>query len=102
MQQVISQNNDLPRVSVLWELFDTYTAAQAAGVRRLTESEDKRAESLGQLLQQIGAGDQGTTTREWWMSGWPTNWNQEAEGRGLFDSVAGTGTAEFPAARRAR
>ena len=99
MQQVIYEKNDeLPRVSVLWEyLFDTYTAAQAAAVRRLTETEDEQVQSLGRLLQQIGAGDQGTITREWWMSGWPTNWNQEAKGAMLFESVAGAGAAEFPA-----
>ncbi|MDQ5807154.1 MAG: hypothetical protein M3320_00600 [Actinomycetota bacterium] len=98
MQQVIRHNADLPRVSVLWEyLFDTYTAAQAAAVRRLTETEDTQVQSLGQLLHQIGAGDQRTVTREWWMSGWPTNWNEEAEGLRLFESVAGAGAAEFPA-----
>jgi hypothetical protein len=31
------------------------------------------------------------------MSGWPTNWNDEAYGLRLFESVAGAGAAEFPA-----
>jgi len=96
MQQVIHENPHLPRFSVLWGyLFDTYTAAQAAAVRRLAETEDQVV-SLGQLLRQIGAGNQGAVTREWWMSGWPTRWNRQAEGNQIFDGLAGTSAAAFP------
>lgn len=97
MQQVIQQNPDLPRFSVLWEyLFDTYTAAQAAAVRRLAETNDQVI-SLGQLLRQMSAGDQGAVTREWWMSGWPTQWNRQQEGDRVFDQLAGVGAPTFPA-----
>ena len=97
MQQVIQQNDDLPRASVLWEyLFDTYTAAQAAAVRRLAETDD-RVISLGQLLRQMSAGDQGAVTREWWTSGWPAQWNRQQEGDEIFDGLAGVGAVAFPA-----
>jgi len=96
MQQVIHANPDLPRSSVLWEyLFDTYTAAQAAAVRRLAETEDQVG-SLGQLLHQIGTGNEGAVTREWWMSGWPTRWNRKGEGNQIFDGLAGVGVGAFP------
>ena len=96
MQQVIHENPHLPRFSVLWEyLFDTYTAAQAAAVRRLAETEGQVV-SLGQLLRQISAGNQGAVTREWWMSGWPTRWNRQAEGNQIFDGLAGASAAAFP------
>ena len=96
MQQVIHENPALPRSSVLWEyLFDTYTSAQAAAVRRLAETEEQVA-SLGQLLHQISAGDQGAVTREWWMSGWPTKWNRQADGNEIFDDLAGASTVAFP------
>jgi hypothetical protein len=97
MQQAISENPGLPRHSVLWEyMFDTYTVAQAAAIRRLAETQDGSA-SLGRLLTQIGSGDGGPVTRAWWTSTWATNWDLEAEGHERFDRIAGTGAAEFPA-----
>lgn len=96
MQEVIGQNPDMPRHSVLWEyLFDTYTTSQAAAIRRLAETQDKSA-SLAQLLRQIGAGNE-VVTREWWISGWPTNWNQLDEGHRRFDALAGVAAVAFPA-----
>jgi hypothetical protein len=98
MQEVITQNPDIPRYSVLWEyLFDTYTISQAAAIRRLAEIQERSA-SLAQLLEQLGAGNE-AVTRAWWLSGWATNWNQLDEGNRRFDALAGVGAAEFPAQR---
>ncbi len=75
----------------------TYAAAQAVTVRRLAQANDPQIQSLGRLLHQIAAEDQGTITLEWWMSGWPTNWDRKTERLRLFESVAGAGATVFPA-----
>src|SRR3954451_7771341 len=64
MHEVIDQNPEIPRVSVLWEYqFDTYTVSQAAAIRRLAEAK-KSSGSFARLLEQIGAG-QHVVTRAW-------------------------------------
>ena len=98
IQEVIAQNTDIPRYSVLWEyLFDTYTISQAAAIRRLAETQEQSA-SLAQLLEQIGAGNE-TVTRAWWISGWATNWNQLDEGNRRFDALAGSVRPSFRPSR---
>lgn len=98
MNEVIAQNPDIPRDSVLWEyLFDTYTISQAATIRRMAEI-DGQSISLAKLLEQIAAGNE-SVTRAWWLSGWATNWEELDAGNRRFDALAGVGAAEFPAQR---
>ena len=97
MRQVIRENRDLPRESVLWEyLFDTYAVAQATTVRQSAETGDEVV-SLGRLLREIGSGDQGAVTREWWMSRWSeSSWTGRGSATDIFDGLAGGGAPAFP------
>jgi hypothetical protein len=80
MQNVIAENPDIPRYSVLWEYqFDTYTVSQSVAIRRLAETGEK-SKSLAQLLERIGGSDN-AVTRAWWLNSWATNWDRMDSGR---------------------